>query len=67
MQITLGGPLVDTIHGIGFGGPEGRYDGEWMCPVKLPPSVSSDMREHGYPDAELRPGEWHLFAMYGSE
>ena len=67
VQITLGGLLADTVHGIGLGGPEGRYDGDWSCPALVPPAISSELREKGYPAGELQPGQWHIYPVYGGD
>ena len=63
VQVTLGGGVADTIYGIGIGGSEGRYDGGWSCLTTIPPHISSELQQHGYPAAELQSGEWHIFAV----
>lgn len=64
LQVVLAGAIADTIHGIGAGGDEGRYDGGWTCGTAVPPHGSTEPQEHGYPAGQLDPGEWHLFAIY---
>jgi hypothetical protein len=66
-RIVLGGVLADTIGGTGGGGPEGRYDGGWSCATDIPLAISRELREHGYPAAELLHGEWHIFPVYGDD
>jgi hypothetical protein len=64
VQVLLGGTISDTIHGFGAVGSEGNYEGGWKCAPDVPPHVSAELQEQGYPDGELDPGEWHLFAVY---
>jgi hypothetical protein len=33
----------------------------------IPPQIPVGLREEGYPAAELRPGEWHIFAVYAGD
>ena len=64
VQVTLGGAVADTIYGIGIGGSEGRYDGGWSCLAAIPPHISSELQQQGYPAATITSGEWHIFAVY---
>jgi hypothetical protein len=64
VQITLSGGITDTLHGIGNGAPDGCYDGAWSCASTIPPRPRETLRQVGYPDAEIQPGEWHLFPHY---
>jgi hypothetical protein len=67
VKLVLGGVLADTIHGVGFGGAEGHYDGTWGCPAAIPPVITDNLLERGYPVRELEPGEWHLLQFYGGD
>jgi hypothetical protein len=67
VQVLLGGAISDTIRGFASVGTEGRYEGGWKCAPDVPPHVSADLQEQGYPDGELDPGEWQLFAVYPGE
>jgi hypothetical protein len=67
VQITLGGGITDTLHGLGTGGSEGWYDGAWSCASTIPPHPRLGLREAGYPPAELEPGEWHMFPFYAGD
>lgn len=60
----LSGAIADTIGGFGVGGPDGRYDGGWSCSPDVPPHALAGLRDGGYPDGDLAPGEWHLLAVY---
>ena len=64
VQVVLGGAITDTIHGVGFGGDEGHYDGSWTCGPELPPHRTAELQEQGYPDGALDEGDWHLFANF---
>lgn len=64
VEIVLSGAIAESLHGVGFGGDEGRYDGDWICGAEVPPAPSAALQEQGYPEGALEEGDWHLFAIF---
>ena len=68
VEITLTGAITSTLNAIGVGGSDTYYDGVgWSCDPSIPPQPTEALRQEGYPDVELAPGEWHLFPYYAGD
>jgi hypothetical protein len=68
VEITLTGAITSTLNAVGVGGGDPWYDGVgWSCDPSIPPQPTEALRQGGYPDVEIAPGEWHLFPYYAGD